>query len=113
MSRMVSDPEFSPNHLRHPLTRPHFSSKPVCLSSLSHKLGQPRSLLFTQTWRCARRRLVSQGLHALFPGTLHPLAYCSFGDSQSVGYLGLLPVLLLQLEGAQASAFTPVLSLTR
>ena len=100
MSWMVSDPKFSPNHLRHPLTRPHLSSKPVCLSPLSHKLGQFRSLIFTQTWRCARRRLVSQGLHPLFPGTLHPLAYCSFGDPQSVGYLGLLPALFLQLEGA-------------
>src|ERR671912_596483 len=95
MSWMVSDPKFSPNHLRHPLTRPHLSSKPVCLSSLSHKLGQPRSLLFTQTWRRARRRLVSQGLHTLFPGTLHPLAYGSFGDPQSVGYLDLLLAMVL------------------
>src|SRR5918993_130160 len=71
MSWMVSDPKFSPNHLSHPLTRPHLSSKAVCLSSLSHKLGQFRSLIFTQTWRCARRRLVSQGLHTLLPGTLH------------------------------------------
>lgn len=66
MSWMVSDPKFSPNHYSHPLTRPHLCSKPVCLSSLSHKLGQFRSLIFTQTWRCARRRLVSEGLHALF-----------------------------------------------
>src|SRR5688500_6208521 len=100
MSWMVSDPKFSPDHLRLPLTRPHLSSKPVCLSSLSHKLGLPLSLLFSQTWRRARRMLVSQGLHTLYPVTLHPLAYGSFGDPQSVGYLGLLPALLLQLEGA-------------
>jgi hypothetical protein len=100
MSRVVADPKFSPNHLCHPLTRPQLSSKAVSLSSLSHKLGQFRSLIFTQTWRCARRRLVSQGLHALLPGTLHPLAYCSFTNPQSVGYLRLLPALFLQLEGA-------------
>jgi hypothetical protein len=45
-------------------------------------------------------RLVSQGLHALFCGTLHPLAYCSFGDPQSVGYVRLFVALFLQLQGA-------------
>ena len=97
---MIADPELPSDHLRHPLTRPYISSKAVRLGSLSHKLGQPRSLIFTQTWRRARRRLVSQGLHTLFPGTLHPLAYGSFTNPQSVGYLRLFPALLLQLEGA-------------
>ena len=80
VSRMIADPKLPSDHLSHSLTRPYISSKPVRLSSLRQKLTQPRSLIFTQTWRCARRRLVSQAFHALFSGTLHPLAYGSFGD---------------------------------
>jgi hypothetical protein len=64
VSRMIADPKLPSDHYSHSLTRPYISSKPVRLSSLSQKLRQPRSLIFTQTWRCARRRLVSQGLHA-------------------------------------------------
>src|SRR5215217_860447 len=85
VSRMIADPKLPSDHLSHSLTRPYISSKPVRLSSLRQKLRQPRSLIFTQTWRCARRRLVSQAFHALFSGTLHPLAYGSFGDPRSIG----------------------------
>jgi hypothetical protein len=56
---MIADPKLPSDHLSHSLTRPYISSKPVRLSSLSQKLRQRRSLIFTQTRRCARRRLVS------------------------------------------------------
>src|SRR5215211_6039982 len=95
VSRMIADPKLPSDHHSHSLTRPYISSKPVRLSSLSQKLRQPRSLNFTQTRRSARRRLVSQGLHALFSGTLHPLANRSFTNPQSVGYVRLFPAPLL------------------
>jgi|SRR5215203_6003360 hypothetical protein len=58
VSRMIADPKLPSDHYSHSLTRPYICSKPVRLSSLSQKLRQPRSLIFTQTWRCARRRLL-------------------------------------------------------
>src|SRR5215204_3604647 len=95
VSRIVADPKLPSDHYSHSLTGPYISSKPVRLSSLSQKLRQPRSLIFTQTRRCARRRLVSQVFHTLFSGTLHPLAYGPFTNPQSGGYLRLFPASLL------------------
>src|SRR5215217_6343431 len=87
VSRMIADPKLPSDHLSHSLTRPYISSKPVRLSALSQKLRQPpRSLIFTKTRRRARRRLVPQAFRTLFSGTLHPLAYGSFANPQSVGY---------------------------
>src|SRR5215204_6097538 len=83
VSRMIADPKLPSDHYSHSLSRPYISSKPVRLSSLSQKLIQRRSLIFTQTRRCARRRLVSQGFHAPFSGTLHPLAYGSFANPRA------------------------------
>jgi hypothetical protein len=97
---MVADSELFSDHYSHPLTGPYISPKTMRLGSLSQKLRQPRSLIFPKTRRCTRRRLVSQGLHTLFSGTLHPLAYGPFRNSQGLGYLRLFPALLFQLKGA-------------
>src|SRR4051812_25997506 len=77
---MVAHPELPPDHLRHPLARPRFSSKALRLGSSRQKLGQFGALLLAEAGRRPGRRLVPQAFHALFPGALHPLAYGPLRD---------------------------------
>jgi hypothetical protein len=62
---------------------------------MGQKLSQFGAFLFAQARRRSGRRLVLEAFHPLLCGTLHPLAYSSFGHSQSIGYLRLFPAPLL------------------
>src|SRR5215208_8011591 len=94
-SWMVSDPKFSPNHLRHPLTRPHLSSKTVRLGSLGQQIGQLGKPFLAQAGRCPRSNPALQTFDSsAVASPLHPLAHRSLAHAQGVGYLLLGPAFL-------------------
>jgi hypothetical protein len=100
------------DHLGHPLTRPYISSKTVRWCSLGQKLGQFGLLFLAQArWRSGSNPTL-QALHTAFASPLHPLAYGSFGDAQSIGYLLLVPSsLFFEFPGPEPAAFAPITSL--
>ena len=95
MRWVVAHPELLSDHLRYPLARPYTPPETVRLGSLCQKLGQFSAFLLAQTGCRSGWRLVSQALHTLLSGTLHPLAESPFSYPQSVGYFRLFLALLL------------------
>ncbi len=100
MSRMVADSELFSDHLSYPFTCPHLSSKTMRWCSLDQQFRQSGAFFLAQAGWCSGRRRASQAFYSLLFGTLHPLAYGPFRNSQSVGYLRLFPTPLFELEGA-------------
>ena len=100
MRGVVANPELPSDHYGYPLTCPYLSPKSMRFGPLGQQLGQSSTLVLAEARCRSGRRLVSQGLHALFSGTLHPLANGTFTNPQGVGYLCLFPALLFQLKGA-------------
>lgn len=94
--RMVAYAELSTDHLGYSRTGPYISPKAMRRCSPGQQFGQFRTLLFTQTGRRTRRSSTPETSYALLASPLHPLAYGSFSDSQSLGYLLLSPTLPLE-----------------
>jgi hypothetical protein len=111
--RMVDNPELFANHFGHPLAGPHLSPKSVDRGSLGQQLFELRPLLFAQAWRRTWRGPLAESFYPALASPLHPLAHRSFGDAQSPSYIPLVPTLLLEFPGSEATTFSPIDSLAR
>ena len=108
MIGVVADPELAPDHRRRALGRPDLATE-------AERLGAPRQhgrqrlpLLVSQLRRRSRRHAPPQRLGPALAGTSHPLTHGTRRDPERVGDRLLTPVPLLQLPGAQPTAFAPL-----
>jgi len=108
MRGMIADPIFSLDHGSHSPSRPDLSAKSKRLSSPRKETGQLSQLLWRQFRRGSRRGPMAQCFWSQTFATAYPLAHRSLGHTQSSSNVLLLPSLLVELRGAQASSFAPV-----
>ncbi len=94
MGRMVADAEDPLDHLGDPLGGPDLPAIAKRLRASRQHCWQLSHLLSTQLALRAGRRVTTQRLHSLRPGSFEPLADCSFAYSQGHGNVFLLPALL-------------------
>lgn len=114
MSLVVTDAEGLLDHPGYSRSRPYLSVKPVVLCSLGEQTGDPGKLCFGQPRGRTGRRMMAKGLDpAAFPGSPHPLAHRSLAHTQGLADIVLLPALLLQFPGTEATTFLPVFRFDR
>ena len=108
MRWMIADAELLLDQHGDPSGRPDLATKAVVFGSFGQQQRQVGQLLFAQLRLRARRRLMPQGLSPVGFGFGDPLTDRSFGDPECGGNVFLFPALLIELPGAQASIFAPV-----
>ena len=87
----------------------HLPPKTEVLRPLLQQARQAFQLLIRQPTRRTTLRLGPQRLWPTFPPATHPRAHRCLADAQGFGYRLLAPTLFLQLPGAQAARFPPIL----
>ena len=107
MIRMVGDLPLSLNDLSNALCGPDIASEAEGLGSLGKQSGQLCLLLWAETGGGAFGFASFERVGSLFLGASDPVANGSLGNAQSRCDVGLLPALLEEFPGAQATTFSP------
>src|SRR5919202_592611 len=113
MCRVVNNSELSSDHFRYPLAGPHLTLKAMGGGSLSQQLFELRPLLFAQAWRRTGGSSLFESFYPASAFPLHPLAHRPFGGAQGPSYLPLIPTLLLEFPGSEATTLSPIGGLAR
>lgn len=107
MGMMITDTKLPLDYRSHPFGSPYFPPEPVGFCSPGQETGDPGQFLSGELGLGTRGGMVSQGLDATLPGTLHPLAYGTWAYTQSICDVHLFPPFLTQFPGTKPSALAP------
>src|SRR5215831_63275 len=110
MIEVVLHAKLTANQLRDAARGPHIASKAKGLSPTCQQIRQLSQLLWRQSRRRTRRRVVPQSYRTSRTAATDPLADGAFGDSQRRRNLALPPTFLLEVPGAQPPPFAPILA---
>lgn len=108
MRRMIRDSKLLFDQHRDTHCGPDLTAKAIMLRSFCQQLRQLGPLRLVQARLRAWGRLMTQGICSARLGFVDPLTYRSLTDSECGGDVFLFPVVLIELPGAQASIFAPV-----
>jgi hypothetical protein len=108
MDRMIRNAKFQANHLGHPPASPELPSETIRFGPTLQECGETSELVGGQAPGGAGRRSMTEGLWAVLPRPLQPLADGGGADPQGLGNVLLRPTLLLEVPGLEPSSFSPV-----
>ncbi len=113
MSLVVTDAKGLLDHPGYSGSRPYLSNEAIVLGSLGEEGRDLGKLCLGQPWSGTGGRMTAKSLYALLPCPLDPLADSSLAHAKGLGDVDLLPALLLQFPGSEATTFLPVFRFDR
>ncbi len=108
MGRMIAHAKCALDHLSDSRGGPDLPTEAERFRLSCQQVGQLGQLLWSQFRRSTRRGPMTQRFWALALALGDPLTDSSFGDPQGRRDVFVFPSLLMQLRGAQTSAFAPI-----
>ena len=109
--RMIHHPEDPFYHGGDAFTRPDIAREAETWCAACEQVGYLSALDPGKATGCAAGRAFLEGFDAFFASALDPLADGSGGSIEFLGDVFLLPPLLVELPGTQASSFAPIFTL--